>query len=283
MRVSFYIGTQGINDMSIEQVSGFEIVETEDGWNVIETSAKVGAEVWSRLANLTYRYDSRFRYNLRPRGLESLVLIREWADLIVSHAQVDEGDNAPVVSLEEGESSITLGWDGTWTSGRQVRVEIFPAEYPNEGTAYIRFNTGTGKPSTFLEQIFTSAKAEAEDVVIPAEMAKQIRDDLAMAYGGYSQFGTEDLVKSVCGHVRNGTLLRREKAVALSVIAAALLQEEERWEGTGPPTPTTEEWPTILLEAERIVSDCWEAQRNAKGARSYGMPKGVVRGPAIVD
>jgi hypothetical protein len=269
--------------MSIEQVSGFEIVETEDGWNSFETSAKTGAEIWARLANITYRHDARFRYNLRPRGLASLVLIREWADLVVSHAQVVEGDNAPVAVLEEGESSITLGWNGTWTSGRQVRVEIFPAEYPNEGTAYVRYHTGTGKPSTFLYDIFTSEKSAAEDVIIPEEMAKQIRGDLAFAFGGYSQFGTEDVIKAVCGHVRNGTLLRREKAVALSVIAAALLQEEERWEGTGPPTPTSEEWLLIHKEGDRVVGECWEAQRSNQGARGYGMPKGVVRAPAIVD
>jgi hypothetical protein len=269
--------------MSIEQnsVSSFEVIETEDGWNAITTSSRVGAEVWARLANLTYRYDSRFRYNFRPRGLASLVLIKEWANLVVSHAQVDEGDDAPVSVLEEGESSITLGWDGTWTTGRKVRIQIFPAEYPNEGTAYIRFNTGTGKPSTFLNEIFTSVKAEAENLVIPAEMAKQIRGDLAFAFGGYSQFGTEDVIKAVCGHVRNGTLLRRDKSVSMAVIEAALLQEEERW--ADQPTPTSEEWLAIHLEGDRIVGDCWEAQRGNQGARGYGMPKGVVRAPAIVD
>ena len=258
--------------MSIEQ-TGFDVESFADGWNSFETSIKVGAEVWARLANLTYRKDPRFRYNFRPKGLASLILIREWADLVVSHAQVDEGDNAPVAVMEEGESSITLGWDGTWTAGRQVRIQIFPAE----GTAYIRFNTGTNKPSTFLNEIFNSAKAEAEDVIIPSEMAKQIRGDLAFAFGGYSQFGVEEVVEAVCGHVRNGTLLRREKAVALAVVEEALLQEEERW--SDQPTPTSEAWLIGFKAAEKKVGECWESQRSGFAARSAGRP----RPPAIVD
>lgn len=263
-------------------MSEFEIVETLDGWNSFETSAKVGADIWARLANQACRYDTRLRYNLRPRGLDSMVLIKEWADLVVAHAQVDEGDNAPVAVMEEGESSLTLGWDGTWTVGRQVRVQIFPAEYPNEGTAYIRFHTGTGKPSSFLNEIFASAKAEAEDLVISAEMAKQIRGDLAFAFGGYSQFGTEDVIKAVCGHVRNGTLLRRDKSVALAVVEAALLQEEERWEDQ--PTPT-EEWLAIHNRGKKVVGECWEQQRKGFAARASGAapPVGTVRAPAIVD
>jgi hypothetical protein len=265
--------------MSVEQnsVSSFEVIETEDGWNVIETTAKIGVEVWARLVNLTYRYDPRFRCNLRPRGLASLTLLREWANLVLAHAQVDEGDDAPVAILEEGESSLTLGWDGTWTSGRQVRVEVFPAEYPNEGTAYIRYSTGTKKPSTFLNQIFASAKAAAEDIVVPEEMAKQIRSDLAFAFGGYSQFGVEEVVQAVCGHVRNGTLLRREKSVALAVIAAALLQEEERWSDHS--TTASNGWTVGLAAAEKKVGECWEYQRSGFAARSAGRP----RPPAIVD
>jgi hypothetical protein len=264
--------------MSIEQVSGFEIVETEDGWNSFQTTVKCGQEIWARLANLEYRHNSKTRWMMRPSQYEKL---EQWAKFLKQAADWDEGSNSPVSSIEIGAQAINLGWKGTWTAGREVHIEFFNND--EGGGAYIRYNTGTGKPSSFLDDIFAEAKADAEGAIVPAAFASEIRGNLALAFGGYSQFGTEDVIKAVCGHVRNGTLLRREKSVAISVVAAALLQEEERWEGTGPPTPTSEEWPTILLEAERIVGECWEQQRGNQGARGYGAPKGAVRAPAIVD
>lgn len=270
-------------------IAGFDVAEDRNAFHWFATTTRIGEEIWARLAHKEYRWNKSVRHGLRSHGgfapSNDLDRIKGWAKMLKDAAEWDEGSNSPNVSVVDenfnGVRTLHLNWFGSFTNGRQVGIEFFPND--EGGIAYVRYNTGTGKPSSFLEEIFISAKAEAEDVIIPAEMATQIRSNLCLAYGGYSQFGTEDIVKAVCGHVRNGTLLRREKAVALSVIAAALLQEEERWEGTGPPTPSSEEWPTILLEAERIVGECWEAQRTNQGARGYGMPKGVVRAPAVVD
>ena len=203
--------------------------------------------------------------------------------MLKNSAEWDEGSNSPIVTIVDkdmnGVRTVHLNWKGTWTKDREVEVEFFPND--EGGIAYVSYNTGTGKPSSFLEDIFLSAKAEAEDVVLPSEMATQIRSNLCLAYGGYSQFGVAEVVAAVCGHVRNGTLLRREKSVAMAVIEAALLQEEERW--ADQPTPTSLEWLAIHRAGDVTVGDCWEQQRKGQGARSSGVPTGTVRAPAIVD
>jgi hypothetical protein len=271
--------------------AGLDVAVDKNGFYWFATSWRIGEEIWARLAHQEYRHNQSVRHSLRSSGgfgpsSDELWRLKVWSKMLKASADWDEGSNSPSVYIQNSDvntstQTLVLGWKGTWTKNREVCVEFFPND--EGGIAYVRYNTGTGSPSSFLEKIFISAKAEAEDVIIPAEMARSVRNSLAMAYGGYSQFGTEDVIKAVCGHVRNGTLLRREKSVSMAVIEAALLQEEERWEGTGPPTPTSEEWLLIHKEGDRVVGECWEAQRVgfAVGfaARSAGRP----RPPAIVD
>jgi len=263
--------------------AGFDVAIDKNDVYWFATTTRIGEEIWARLANLEYRHNASIRHSLRSHGgfppADELNRINNWAKMLKAAAEWDEGSNSPIVTIVDkdmnGVRTLHLNWKGTWTKGREVEVEFFPND--EGGIAYISYKTGTGNPSGFLEDIFISAKAEAEDVVMASQMAKQIRKDLAMAFGGYSQFGVEEVVEAVCGHVRNGTLLRREKAVALEVVAAALLQEEERW--SDQPTPTSEAWSIGLKAAEKKVGDCWESQRSGFAARSAGRP----RPPAIVD
>ena len=267
--------------------AGFDVAVDKNNFNWFATSWRIGEEIWARLAHQAYRHNAVVRHGLRSHGgfppADELDRLKIWAKMIKASAEWDEGSNSPIVTIVDkdmnGVRTLHLNWKGTWTKGREVEVEFFPND--EGGIAYISYKTGTGKPSSFLEEIFTSAKAKAEDVIIPAEMGKQIRDNLCLAYGGYSQFGVAEVVAAVCGHVRNGTLLRREKAVAIAVIEAALLQEEERW--ADQPTPTSKEWLAIYRAGGVTVGDCWEAQRVGFAARSSGVPTGTVRAPAIVD
>jgi len=267
--------------------AGFDVAEDKNGFNWFATSWRIGEEIWARLAHKEYRWNQSVRHSLRSHGgfppADELNRVKEWARMLKNSAEWDEGSNSPIVTIVDkdmnGVRTIHLNWKGTWTKGREVEVEFFPND--EGGIAYISYNTGTGKPSSFLENIFISAKAEAEDVIIPAEMATQIRNSLAMAYGGYSKFGTDEVIKAVCGQVKNSYLGRREKEVAVAVVEAALLQEEERW--ADQPTPTSKEWLAIYRAGGVTVGDCWEAQRVGFAARSSGVPTGTVRAPAIVD
>ena len=140
-------------------VDGFEVHNFEDGWASFEVNSSVGCDIWAMLANIAIRKDSGFRNRFSwGRSNTSVAHLKEWANLVRAHASFEEGDNAPCTSVEEGQTSITLGWDGTWTRGRQVRIQIFPGE----DTAYVRFKTGTEENSSFLSNIFISAKAEAD-------------------------------------------------------------------------------------------------------------------------
>lgn len=265
--------------------AGFEVTTDKNGFNWFATPTRIGEEIWARLANLEYRHNASIRHSLRSTGgfgpsSDELWRLKVWAEKIKAAADWDEGSNSPITYVQDSDvntstQTLFLGWKGTWTKDREVQIEFFPND--EGGVAYVRFNTGTGKPSSFLEDIFISAKAEAEDVIIPAEMATQIRSNLCLAYGGYSQFGTEDIVKAVCGHVRNGTLLRREKSVALEVVAAALLQEEERWSDNS--TTASDAWTVGLAAAEKKVGECWEQQHATIAAKLAARP----RPPAIVD
>jgi hypothetical protein len=192
--------------------AGFDVAEDKNvKW--FATSFTIGEEIWARLAHQEYRHNQAVRHSLRSDGgfppADELDRLISWAKMIKKAAEWDEGSNSPNVTIIDedlnGVRTVHLNWFGTFTGGRQVGIEFFPND--EGGIAYVRYNTGTGKPSSFLEDIFISAKAEAEDIILPNEMAKQIRDNMAMAYGGYSQFRTEDLVNAVCGHVRNGKLL----------------------------------------------------------------------------
>lgn len=267
--------------------AGFDVTTDNNGFNWFATTTRIGEEIWARLAHKEYRWNKSVRHGLRSHGgfapSNDLDRIKGWARMLKNSAEWDEGSNSPIVTIVDkdmnGVRTVHLNWKGTWTKDREVEVEFFPND--EGGIAYVSYNTGTGKPSSFLEDIFLSAKAEAEDVVLPSEMATQIRSNLCLAYGGYSQFGVAEVVAAVCGHVRNGTLLRREKSVAMAVIEAALLQEEERW--ADQPTPTSLEWLAIHRAGDVTVGDCWEQQRKGQGARSSGVPTGTVRAPAIVD
>lgn len=147
--------------MSDMTVDGFEVHNFEDGWASFEVTARVGCDIWGMLANIAIRKDSGFRNRFSwGRSIHSVAHIKKWAKLVMDHARFEEDDNAPCTDIEEGQTSVTLGWDGTWTRDRQVRIQIFPGE----DVAYVRFRTGTGKNSSFLSNIFTYAKAEADGV-----------------------------------------------------------------------------------------------------------------------
>lgn len=48
----------------------------------------------------------------------------------------------------EGSDPAHMEWEGHWTPGRWVRLELFPGE------AILSWDTGTGRPSRFLEGLF---------------------------------------------------------------------------------------------------------------------------------
>ena len=104
-----------------------------------------------------------------------------------------------------------------------------------------------------LGQAKAKAKAAAED----------IRGKLAAAFGGYSQYAVDDVVQAVCGHARNGLLARATKDVVVSVVLAATLQEQERWEDS-PGEPTDAEWLKIHQNAATVVSECCDTRNTPR-------------------
>lgn len=237
------------------------------GWARFEVSVKVAQSVWARLANISMR-----KSNFTPDIIEfNRANLEDWASAVLKLAYLEEGSNAPNAGVYKNDANLTtLWWQGSWTEGREVEIDI-----DCEGeTAFVRFKTGTEKASTFLDDIFSRALEEAGHL-IPKRLAEKIRASLATAHGGYSQYETKDLVEAVCGHVRNGQLLREEKKVALKVVSEAMLQEEDRWgyDYMGP-----EEWLKRHEDAAAEVSKCWDQQRSGQVTRAA-----CVRGPAIED
>lgn len=57
---------------------------------------------------------------------------------------------------------------------------------------------------------------------------RAIREALATAYGGYSQYGSAQVAHAIRGHLNNGTLCGQEVALE-EFFQEAALQEEEQW------------------------------------------------------
>jgi len=130
--------------------------EFEDGWMSFEVDMETGMDIWGRLANKDYRWNRSFRSCMFPRSIMSVELVEKWASLVQGQAVLAEGGFHPLSCIKSGESSTTLRWEGTWTPGREVEVDV----YPYENTSIVRFNTGTGKPSNFLTLLFECAISE---------------------------------------------------------------------------------------------------------------------------
>ena len=215
-----------------------------DSWFVFETSLKAGLAIWARLANRAFREDYRIRHELRWKDRPGDV--GAWAQLVLGLAQYDEGGNAPQAeingTLSEG---YVLRWRGSWTEGRQVEVQV------HRDSATVRFKTGTGKPSQFLNKVFESSLAEVTGEVIPQDLARKVRENLAAAYGGFSQLSPSICRAAVGGHVFNGDLSGSSKEVALETMRHLLLLEEDQW-GTDFITPDD------YVRCEREIGDCWE-------------------------
>ena len=148
--------------------AGFDVAEDKNGFNWFATSWRIGEEIWARLAHQEYRKNKSIRHSLRSQGgfppADELDRITKWAKMLKASAEWDEGSNSPNISIVpvdmNGVRTVHLGWKGTFTTNREVDVEFFPNE--EGGIAYVRYNTGTNKPSSFLEDIFISAKAEED-------------------------------------------------------------------------------------------------------------------------
>lgn len=62
------------------------------------------------------------------------------------------------------------------------------------------------------------------------EIVAQIRESLAVAFSGYSQYGTQELAAALRGHVNQGLLQGYSVAQAAEIAKVAADQEVERWE-----------------------------------------------------
>lgn len=245
--------------------------EFENGWCSFHVDVKTGLDIWARLANIDYRWNMDFRSCMAPRNLEHLKILQEWACMILRHSFFVEGEKAPLVSIIDGESNFTLQWTGFWTPGREVHVDV----YPQENVAVVRFNTGTGKDSTFLTELFESSVAENSGRLIPKELAYRIRSRLGSAYGGLSQLTPSIYVAAVCGHVYNGYLCGGTKEKALEVVREILLLDEEQW---GSDILTPEEY----VRAEEEVAACWEKANRPVYHRQVP-PEAIAKNLPLVD
>lgn len=109
-----------------------------------------------------------------------------------------------------------------------------------------------------------------------AQLATKIRESLADAFGGFSQFEAKDIVRCVIGHMNNSCLRFEALEVSLEVLKEALFQEEERWEAL---TETPEReiiWRGECETGRQEVIRFFHSNRT--GARSS-----TYRAPAIVD
>jgi len=244
--------------------------DCEDGWFSFHVSVGTGLDIWARLANAEYRWNENFRHSMAPRDLKGLSNL-EWAVMIQRHAFFLERENAPSTCIVDGESSFTLQWEGTWTPGRKVEVDV----YPQENVALVRFNTGTGKASTFLTELFESSVAETSGKLRAKDLAYRIRNHLGSAYGGLSQLTPAIYVAAVCGHVYNGTLCGGTKEEALKVMREILLLDEEQW-GSDLLTPDD------YVRAEEEVAACWEKANRPTYQRQVP-PEAVAKNLPLVD
>lgn len=108
------------------------------------------------------------------------------------------------------------------------------------------------------------------------QLATKIRESLADAFGGFSQFEAKDITRCVIGHMNNSLLRGMPLEVSLEVLKEALCQEEERWEALTE-TPEREViWRGDCESARQEVLRFFHSNRT--GARSS-----TYRAPAIVD
>ena len=244
--------------------------EFENGWFSFHVDVKTGLDIWGRLANASYRWNRDFRSCMAPRNLKRLGIL-EWACMIQRQSFLSEGEFSPSTSIEDRDWDFTLNWTGTWTPGREVHVDV----YEKDNVAVVRFNTGTGKPSTFLTELFESSVAENSGRLIPKELAYCIRSRLGSAYGGLSQLTPAIYVAAVCGHVYNGTLCGGTKEEALKVMREILLLDEEQW-GSDLLTPDD------YVRAEEEVAACWEKANRPVYHRQVP-PEAIAKNLPLVD
>jgi hypothetical protein len=63
------------------------------------------------------------------------------------------------------------------------------------------------------------------------QIVTDVRDALATAYGGYSQYSPAELAEALAGHARNGRLRCYPAALDVAAVAEeAALQEAEQWD-----------------------------------------------------
>ena len=99
-----------------------------------------------------------------------------------------------------------------------------------EITAFLTQNRATKTKA--IDEILTKVDAAA---VLAAALQRKwekpirtIRDGLAAANGGYSQYGSVQIAHAIRGHLNNGLLYGQEAALA-DLFREAALQEEEQW------------------------------------------------------
>jgi hypothetical protein len=209
-----------------------------------DTIFEAGLEIWARLACRSYREDEAVRNILRFRG--SYRDVEKWSMLIMGLSSHEEGANAPKASITGSPSEgFSLHWEGTWTTGRMVTVNLMDP-------AQVHYCTGTGEKSKFLSTLFESVEAEVKGEIIPRELAIKIRGHLASGYGGHSRTPRAAYTDAVIGHVTNGELRFATKETAVKTVIEILLLEEEHFDEA--PYPD-------YKQAQELVAAAWEARR----------------------
>jgi hypothetical protein len=146
----------------MNKFTGLEVLNDyreENCWGKFDASPELALAIWARLACKWIR-----ELPSTP-PLEAVEFSRggllEWAQSIKNLARLGEAFDPPLAECKylSEITTIQLWWGGTWTQERSVLIHIGLS--PNQLTT-ISFNTGTGKPSSFLDKIFEDSLKEDE-------------------------------------------------------------------------------------------------------------------------
>jgi hypothetical protein len=132
------------------------------GWAIFEGGAiRDALEIWAELACRPHEGDAL--PPPAPPGPEfGQDEVLAWAEAVLDAARAAEGSMAPRASVITEDDGVLLAllWEGTFTPGREVVVELFGDDPEDPGritSARLRWCSGTGHPSTFLGGVFGGA------------------------------------------------------------------------------------------------------------------------------